>query len=336
VVRQEKFIGVVQDDERTIAVAVLDTHRKRIRTKTIAVKATPLKEVFQAGPSGVAAMADLQSLGESIDHILSDDDGVEMLMEFPSVFPFPPDSRKPVPAALLESESIFPKMIMFFTAKTGLLWRFSLSEDRTRVLTTPLSMPDDPEPLSREMLGRGPELRYLRRDIARAYTEFLVGSCRSSEHAAVVAAMIAKNRGLYYYWASFGAVPSSGDVLTYMRRERQTPTAVMAGNEVFGISQNPSTNYEDIDKIPLEYAVATKKFERLGKNDAIKLALLQVCKAWNLRLTCTSMDDPENTWYRPLVDPENAQVSDEYAVYPIGDADFWIVSALRNDSFDDI
>ena len=61
-----------------------------------------------------------------------------------------------------------------------------------------------------------------------------------------------------------------------------------------------------------------KRYQHLGPNDAIKAALIQVCRQWRIDLRCSSRradaDDPDT----------------EHPVYPLAMSDSLLIGALQH------
>ena len=252
------------------------------------------------------------------------------MIEVPYVVPFPIDDPTAPPCVLLDKESIFLKVAIFLASKGYIALMSTFLDEDGRVLLSHI-----PERLEHVSL-RAYRPKYLNQNLARCYADFLLGFCKSSEHAALVAALIAKNRGAYYYWSSFGRVQSSQDVLLYLRIKQDGPTCVYSSNETYFISSHQSTKKESIETIPLEYAVAVKRYENLGENDAIKAALIHVCKLWNISLRCTSFRDDAEEEHKIIGNMPWSSLDDWIemadkapAVYPLEPEDRWIITALE-------
>ena len=119
---------------------------------------------------------------------------------------------------------------------------------------------------------------------------------------AAVAALLARAPGAYYYWSTFNAPPSLGDVVHY-RRSRQPRMRVGSHTESFSMYVKPGE--ESVDSIALSYALALQAHDALGPADAHKVALVTICKEFGFSLTCYSTRhdavgvDPRRAWPLP-------------------------------------
>ncbi|MCY7275908.1 MAG: hypothetical protein LH702_19760 [Phormidesmis sp. CAN_BIN44] len=118
---------------------------------------------------------------------------------------------------------------------------------------------------------------YLHPQLIKFYSEFLFDKASSAKTLALSAVLIAKNRSIYYYFLSQGLVHSSQDILTALKHQ-MAESRVVSAEEVYSIRRMPYSRIESLDKIPLKYALSSKKHESLGEREAIKFALLEVCK----------------------------------------------------------
>jgi hypothetical protein len=66
---------------------------------------------------------------------------------------------------------------------------------------------------------------------------------------------------------------------------------VVSGTEQYSLAATGSTKFGESQRLPLKYALAAKRFEWLEPRHARKFAVLAVCKAWSIRLTCSSLRD---------------------------------------------
>ena len=141
---------------------------------------------------------------------------------------------------------------------------------------------------------------YIQKGVSEAYANFLLGHS-SPKVTSICAGLIARNANLHRFFNSIGVVQSSQDILEYMKSSQEEPTAVVSSYEAFITAKVSETIYDDLDKIPLKYAVARKKNFSLGEINALKFALLKVCKLWNIRLSCMPIEaDTGNVDYFQL------------------------------------
>ncbi|MEM8610646.1 MAG: hypothetical protein AAGF93_01415 [Cyanobacteria bacterium P01_H01_bin.105] len=157
----------------------------------------------------------------------------------------------------------------------------------------------DDKPLVERQHKRG--FIYLNPDMARAYGNFLLGKSVSAESTALVLGLIATNSSLYYFLNSHGLVLSLEDVVTTMAQYpemRQTykqletySCSALSSEESSMITVTQNTLVENIDSVALWYKIQVKKHKFLEKKDAIKFALLHICKRFMLELSCISVSD---------------------------------------------
>jgi hypothetical protein len=66
--------------------------------------------------------------------------------------------------------------------------------------------------------------------------------------------------------------------------------AVVSGTEAFFICATNLTPHDDFKiSIPLRYAISQRKHVSIGENNARKIALLDICRTWHLRLQVSSL-----------------------------------------------
>jgi hypothetical protein len=148
-----------------------------------------------------------------------------------------------------------------------------------------------------QVLFTAPGVKPLAPHIAKSYAQFLTGRACSIEECAVVAALIAKERDVFYFLTSRGIVHSSQDILQFMREcvknNQYRWASVASGEEIYTLERIAATRFDNLDTIPLEYALAATKHAFLRENDALKFALLAVCNLWSIRLRCSSSRNQE-------------------------------------------
>jgi hypothetical protein len=113
-------------------------------------------------------------------------------------------------------------------------------------------------------------------------------------------------------------VQSSGDVVQDLRSNAYGDRIVFSGNERYILEYTSSTSREEIEDIPLEYALAAKQYEHLDANDSIKAALIRVCQRWRIELRCRS-DRAD------AIDP-----GVEHPVYPLSLLDRFVIGAIQH------
>ncbi|MCK5830751.1 MAG: hypothetical protein KAH20_10670 [Methylococcales bacterium] len=107
------------------------------------------------------------------------------------------------------------------------------------------------------------------------------------KQVAGVGALLAKWTSANSYWSSFGRVQSSHDLMVFMQSP-QSRTYVGSASEFYGIRKRPGKTYPNIPQIPLEFALAMQHNKDLLEHDALKVALVRVCKLIGITLTCHS------------------------------------------------
>jgi hypothetical protein len=162
--------------------------------------------------------------------------------------------------------------------------------------------------------------RFLAKNISQAVGELLFDIQPSFEQSAAIAALLAKNHGVYYYWSSFGTPLSSGDIV-YCLRAGTTQTRVGSATETFAMRLRRTREGLEED-VPLEFALACKTWEHLGENDAIKAALVHVSKLFDFDIRC----------YSSRID---AKGRDPRLVYPLAKEDDWVAVSIKSDGWRD-
>ena len=157
--------------------------------------------------------------------------------------------------------------------------------------------------------------------VANAYARFVFEASVDFDNglhpswAVTAAALIAETDGLYYYFASEGIVQSSQDIVEHFRSANsfikslgyddifQTgflpsypdfrSPVVSHAQEVYTMLMSPYTRVDNIDQIPLKYAVAMNKYQKsshMSEADSQKFALLTICKLWRIPLYCRRLE----------------------------------------------
>jgi hypothetical protein len=129
---------------------------------------------------------------------------------------------------------------------------------------------------------------------ARAYAMILgdVERCTAAQHA-VAAALIAMNPHLHYYLKARGLVFSSQDIALFLKDpDKFNPLVIAESGPVYFLSKTALFGSYDPEDLHLEYALAAKRFNFLPSGEALKLAVLSVCKRMGLRLHCMPGQDP--------------------------------------------
>lgn len=301
----DTFLGIIQDSNHNgVSLGIMDVSHQIVSSRSFLIDRVHLDNVFSMCNKDTYS-EDLNEVREFLETKISDTKTVQVLMEIPS--------------ANIEIDSIHMKMLCFLARKgyCALQFDFDKQHNKSRLGLIP-------KEIKFAAFG-GHEVMYLQPHLSKAYMQFLLGSCASSECVAVIAALIATDRNLHYFLTSNGRVQSSQDVLEFMRYPGELGAWVGSGNEVFGLSTSPVTRFDNLEMIPLEYAVVAKKYEFLGTNDALKIALLTVCKLWRIRLHCISFMEKKNEQISDIFGVDDGQV-----IYdPQKNLGAWITSALQ-------
>ena len=163
----------------------------------------------------------------------------------------------------------------------------------------------------------GRRIMYYYPKVAQFYANFLFNQMDSLKTIALASTLVAKNRSIYYYFLSRGLVHSSQDIVVALKYEA-AESQVVSAEEVYSIRRMPYTKAEDLDKLPLKYALSEKRHESLGKRDAIKFALLDICKQWKIQLLCGSN-----------LDKTTSSASEVSIIYdPEDTLETWITNAI--------
>lgn len=257
------YLGIVHDRDNAIAMAVVDFLDKRVACTS--VQMSDMAESLTTRPS-----IDSEDMGKVLGFVtanISSPGSAKISIELPS-------SRTQAHAFLRVLTLLGKNGYCNFLVHNGQKEDGRLTFSCSDILLLPSSVP-------------------------MAYTQFLLGSSFSSKRVAIVATLIARNRDLFYFLTSRGVVHSSQDILHFMRECAQNSyyrmSSVSSGDEIFTLVRRPVTKLSDLERIPLEYAVAVKANGILGQNDALKFALLTVCKQWGIRLNCSSTRDKNST-----------------------------------------
>jgi len=171
------------------------------------------------------------------------------------------------------------------------------------------------------------DLVFLANEKPRAYAMFLSGqdSC-SDKQIALAASLIARNHHLHRYLKSRGLVFSSQDIAQYLRDPEKNNPMVLSGNVIYYLSRPSGSISPDIEDMHLEYALAAKRFSFLPKGEALKFALLCVCRQTGFRLHCLSSEDPRAD---QLLDEETLGPDEYVAFDPAQEIPDWLAQHLK-------
>jgi hypothetical protein len=287
------FVGIVEGPRPgVVAIGIVDEQERRFGGWSLTVENAELDDYYAIQPDGRGTFEmseDLDPLARYLRNELGEGREVSFLIEVPAALPYPSDDARAVPHPVLSTDSVILKVLVLLGVLGYVAAPFEVNEERGLAVVFPI-LPDSEHA---ELRAISP--RYLRRGICRVYAELLSLACEQPESVAIVGALIAKNAGAFHYWSSIGRVQSSQDVVQDLRSGRGT--RVFSATDEYILEFTRSTRRDGIEDVPLEYAVATKRCEHLGPNDANKAALIQVCKEWGISLSCRSSrpdaDDPE-------------------------------------------
>ena len=323
------FIGIVKrGDEDSLSIGIIKTSIKKVVSATFVITKAHFNSYYTESSEGKFSLdftADLDEVSNFLYQNIEDRESTKFLVEVPKIYPYPLDNYNSAPCALLDKDSIILKLIVLLSAKGYISWMFN--ERPTKVLIE--HIPNRPEYIA--VIKYQPS--FIAYNIPKTYLDFLAGNSQSTEQTAVIAALIAKNKGSYYYWTSYGAVQSAQDLVTYLKSVQKSPTSAIGSSEMYTTSKKETTKYDNIDKLTLEYFIVCKKYETLGKNDALKAALIQVCKKWELNLSCTSWrDDAQEDGGNPdansILDEIEDSIDNRSLVYPLPAGDIWILQLI--------
>ena len=289
------FVGIVEAPEPgsvTIGIANEQEGSFRARGWWLKVENAELNDYYVIQPDGRTNFQmpeDLGPLAQYLSNELGASPEASFLIEVPAALPYPSDDPKGVPHPVLATDSVALKVLVLLGVLGYVAAPFQVNSERGLVVVFPI-LPD-----SELAHLRAISPRYLPQGTCRAYGELLSLACEQPEHVAIVGALIAKNAGAFHYWSSIGRVQSSQDVVHDLRAG--AGTRVLSALEDYILEFTDATRRDAIEDLPLEYALAAKRYEHLGPNDAIKAALIHVCKEWRIVLRCRSeradADDPE-------------------------------------------
>jgi hypothetical protein len=287
------FVGIVKAPESgTITVGIANEQDGSVTGWSLPVENTELSDYYAVQPDGRPSFEmppDLGSLAQYLRNELGESPDVSFLIEVPEALPHPPNDPYGIPHPILATDSVVLKVLVLLGVLGYVATPFQVNSERGLAVVFPI-LPDSELAHLRTISPR-----YLRHGTCKAYAELLSLSCEQPEHIAIVGALIAKNTGAFHYWSSIGRVQSSHDVVQDLRAGRGT--RVHSAREEYILEFTGATRRDEIEDLPLEYAVASKRYEHLGPNDAIKAALIHVCKEWGIVLRCRSRrpdaEDPE-------------------------------------------
>jgi hypothetical protein len=307
------FVGIVEGPEPgTVTVGIADEQDGSVKGWSAAIEKTRLGDYYAPLPDGRMSFQlspDIDQLGRFLQKDIGQGSEARFLVEVPAALPHPVDDAGGIPHPILTTDSVILKVLIFLNASGYIAAPFRVDEERELAAVFPIP----PESLAHL---RSITPRYLRQGISKAYGELLSLACELPEHVAIVGALIAKNAGAFHYWSSIGRVQSSQDVVHDLRSGRGTE--VISAKEDYILEFTGGTRRDAIEDVPLEYALAAKRYEHLGPNDSIKAALIHVCKTWGITLRCISWRDDADAPNEPG------------HVYPLGTFESIVLGALQH------
>jgi hypothetical protein len=311
------YVGIVEGPPPgTVGVGLVEADDGgRFGAGTFELEPAQLGDYYAAKPDGGMEFRmppDLGGLGRFLQERIPDRKAARFLIEVPEALPHPADAHDALPHPVLPIDSVILKVLAYLGVAGYVAAPFQIGGDGTVVVVFPILSSGEHAHL------RSLSPKYLRQGVSRAFGELLSLEDGRPEHAAVVAALIAKNPGAYHLWSSIGRVQSSQDVVMDLRHREERSTLVMSAAEDYALEFTRHTRYDAIDDVPLEYALIEQRYAHLGTNDAIKAALIGVCMQWRILLRCSSKrDDAE-------------EPGREHPVYPLGVFETMIIGALNN------
>ena len=317
------YIGVVPaDKDDTVSIGVVNATNKTLVAQSFPLSRQNFDDYFKQKPDGQFTFTareapEFVAIKKFLQAFISRADLVQALIEVPKIVPFPFENwglpPYSPPCTLVAEDSIYLKTAMFLTQLGYAISVFKTGAEDGRVLLHHLPEKSEYD----HLLPLEPF--YLSQNFSAVFAEIILGSCQSSEIAALVAAIICKNKGAYYYWSSFHSEPSSQDIVNFLRTRQRGYGHVISGSEIVRLLFRATTRKDKFERIPMEYALACKKYEFLEEHYAQKAAVLHVCKLWEIGLQCTSRR-------------QDAKDNSRARVFPLMPDDEWIIAALEGKS----
>ncbi|MEI6445834.1 MAG: hypothetical protein WCO29_22565 [Nostocales cyanobacterium ELA583] len=158
------------------------------------------------------------------------------------------------------------------------------------------------------------DIMYIDPGLSEAYARFLYGNQPNRDYLVQALVKIALNPNLFIYLRSEGVVQSSQDIVeAILCSQKPGGTknfSVYSATERYGLTILDTTRRDKLDKIPIKYALNVQSCKDLGENNAIKFALLHICKEWKIKLSCFSLrvfDDKGVCEEKTIYDPDEQQ-----------------------------
>jgi len=277
------YVGLVEGPEQgVVTAAVLDDAGHGRGADSFSI--TPNRVVLDA-TTGVDydLTPELMRLEQFLRDRVPEDGVIKVLLAVPSTVTHEVLDDGAVPNGVLPPQSALLPVVLHLACRGFVTLRGAIGAESTGILASPV--------LGADLDPTRPSPRYLAADVCTAYAE-LLGRGVAPEDVASVAAGLAKDDDAFYFWSSIGAPPSSIDLVSFLRLTPHVPSRfqhiVLAATEMYCVEVSPQTPLDTARDIPLKYALAEKRYEHLGANDAAKAGVLDVCQRWRLLLRCSS------------------------------------------------
>ena len=336
----DTFVGIVsgntdRGESNSISICIMDVSRQELFMRSFQLEKAHIDSYLTYSPNkkyNVNYTTDMHAIGDFLDSKIRDPTRVKVLIELPRIYPLDPANDKFEPVALVNADSIYLKVLTLLSWKHYISWLHSeVIENNTITLFSyiPEYKPEDARRLP----------KYLNENVSKIFGDFLLDSWDADKYSSIIAALIAKNIGVYYYWSSFGIVQSPQDIAFYLKTNQQTPTEVISAKESYMISIHESTKLNDLEKISLEYAITCKKYEYIGENNAIKAhsasgvqIMERRTKLYSFRNDAEEVDkklgySAPNSWEEQLDRYE--WIKNARRVYPYVNDDLWIIRRIQ-------
>jgi len=282
-------LGVVYDAASgTVALAGLDSQRQSLSVQTLPLSSVNWEELGLFWGRGVPQEPrdpELEMLAQAIDRLCPDVLPILVLFAVPGLQPDPgfAEGVRP-PLAVIEPGSPLLK-VLYAMVTSGVVTFVSTildtSDPDSRIAVRRVPPDELPE-------GRMPQSPlFLSHDVLMACTTLLTDAPASCRRAAAMAALIAAWPSAYSYWSSFGRMFSSVDIISSLRRG-ESRCNIVTSSEFVTVRWNPRRNAEIVDDVALEYALAMQKHVHLTEADALKVALVSLCRTLGITVACSS------------------------------------------------
>lgn len=206
-----------------------------------------------------------------------------------------------------ESESHVAPLLFFLGVTGRAVPIFTVAGDQDTMLLPPamaqlkiMYIMKDRPPTIREP-------RYLYEADSAALSFVIFDGCSNPLGRAAAAALVAENDPLHYLLCSGGTPQSSQDIIAHINTPRrmfkemfvgntgQPPpnfvSTVVAATETFSLEGHEPLNGKDPRTIALEYELARNSCKGASELQALKFAVLAVCRKWGIRFSCQSLLD---------------------------------------------